>query len=106
MSVSRLELVELIESEVAKLSPRGRELWERLELHTETAARRARPARRTSLRIHPGAGKAGVLRSSSGKLQRSPIWGMRRLSLCPHSWTAMAYRAGTTSISAHRGRDG
>ena len=38
MSVSRLELVELIEGEVAKLSPQGRELWERLELYTETSA--------------------------------------------------------------------
>jgi hypothetical protein len=37
-SVDRLTLVELIEGEVAKLSPRGRELWERLELHTETSA--------------------------------------------------------------------
>jgi hypothetical protein len=38
MSVDRLTLVELIEGEVAKLSPRGRELWERLELHTEATA--------------------------------------------------------------------
>jgi hypothetical protein len=38
MSVSRVELVELIESEAAKLSPRGRELWERLELHVESSA--------------------------------------------------------------------
>ena len=36
--LDRLTLVELIEGEVAKLSPRGRELWERLELHTETSA--------------------------------------------------------------------
>ena len=34
--VDRLTLVELIEAEAAKLSPRGRELWERLILHTET----------------------------------------------------------------------
>lgn len=38
MSVSKIELVELIEGEVAKLSPRGRELWERLELHVEATA--------------------------------------------------------------------
>jgi hypothetical protein len=38
MTVSRIELVELIESEAAKLSPRGRELWERLELHHELSA--------------------------------------------------------------------
>ena len=38
MGVSRLELVELIEGEVSKLSPRGRGLWERLELHVETEA--------------------------------------------------------------------
>lgn len=38
MSVSRLQLVELIEGEAAKLSPRGRELWERLELHIESSA--------------------------------------------------------------------
>jgi hypothetical protein len=38
MGVSRLELVELIEGEVSKLSPRGRDLWERLELHVETEA--------------------------------------------------------------------
>ena len=36
--VDRLTLVELIEAEAAKLSPRGRELWERLILHTETLA--------------------------------------------------------------------
>jgi hypothetical protein len=36
MGVSRLELVELIEGEVSKLSPRGRDLWERLALHVET----------------------------------------------------------------------
>jgi hypothetical protein len=36
--VSRLELVELIEGEVSKLSARGRDLWERLELHVETEA--------------------------------------------------------------------
>ena len=35
-SVDRLTLVELIEEGVEKLSPQGRELWERLELHTET----------------------------------------------------------------------
>jgi hypothetical protein len=38
MTVSRIELVELIEGEVAKLSPRGLELWERLELHVEATA--------------------------------------------------------------------
>lgn len=38
MGVSRLELVELIEGEVSKLSPRGRDLWERLELLVETEA--------------------------------------------------------------------
>ena len=37
-SVDRLTLVELIEGEVAKLSPRGRELWERLELHVESSS--------------------------------------------------------------------
>ena len=38
MGVSRLELVELIEGEVSKLSPRGRGLWECLEPHVETEA--------------------------------------------------------------------
>jgi hypothetical protein len=38
MSVDRLSLVELIEGETAKLLPRGRGLWERLELHTEALA--------------------------------------------------------------------
>jgi hypothetical protein len=38
MGVSRLELVELIEGEVSTLSPRGRDLWESLELHVETEA--------------------------------------------------------------------
>jgi hypothetical protein len=38
MSVDRLELVELIEGEAAKLSPQGRGLWERLELHVESSA--------------------------------------------------------------------
>ncbi len=38
MSVDRVALVELIEGEAAKLSPRGGELWERLELHVETTA--------------------------------------------------------------------
>jgi len=38
MGVSRLELVELIEGEVSKLSARGRDLWDRLELHVETEA--------------------------------------------------------------------
>jgi hypothetical protein len=38
MSVDKLTLVALIEGEVAKLSPRGRALWERLELHTEVSA--------------------------------------------------------------------
>jgi hypothetical protein len=37
-SVDRQTLVELIEGEAAKLSPRGRVLWERLELHVETTA--------------------------------------------------------------------
>lgn len=37
-SVDRQTLVELIEAEVEKLSPRGRELWERLELHVEASA--------------------------------------------------------------------
>jgi hypothetical protein len=36
--VDNLTLVELIEREAAKLSPRGRELWERLELHIESSA--------------------------------------------------------------------
>lgn len=34
----RLTLVELIEREAAKLSTRGRELWEALELHVESSA--------------------------------------------------------------------
>ena len=38
MSVDRLTLVELIEREADKLSPRGWELWERLEVHVETSA--------------------------------------------------------------------
>ena len=38
MGVSRVEVVELIEGEVSKLSPRGRDLWERLALHVETKA--------------------------------------------------------------------
>ena len=37
-SVDRQTVVELIEGEAAKLSPRGRELWERLELHGEITA--------------------------------------------------------------------
>ena len=37
-SVDRQTLVELVEGEAAKLSPRGRELWERLELHGEITA--------------------------------------------------------------------
>jgi hypothetical protein len=37
MTVDKLTLVELIERETTKLSPRGRELWERLELHVESA---------------------------------------------------------------------
>jgi hypothetical protein len=37
-TVDRIELVELIEGETTKLSPRGRELWERLELHVESTA--------------------------------------------------------------------
>ncbi len=36
--MDRLELVELIEGEAAKLSPRGRELWEALELSLESSA--------------------------------------------------------------------
>ncbi len=38
MSVDKLTLVALIEGETAKLSPRGRELWEQWELHTEATA--------------------------------------------------------------------
>jgi hypothetical protein len=38
MSVDRLTLVELIEGEADKLSPRGWELWERLEVHVEMSA--------------------------------------------------------------------
>ena len=34
--MDRLTLIELIENEAAKLSPRGRDLWERLEVHVET----------------------------------------------------------------------
>lgn len=37
-NVDRLTLVELIEGEASKLSPSGRELWERLELHVESSA--------------------------------------------------------------------
>ena len=37
MGVERLKLVELIEGEVAKLSPHGRNLWEMLELAAEVA---------------------------------------------------------------------
>ena len=37
MSVSRDELIGLIESEDAKLSPAGRELWEKLELIAQSA---------------------------------------------------------------------
>ena len=45
MGVSRLELVALIEGEVSKLSPRGRDLWERQALHVETKApEKATPA--------------------------------------------------------------
>ncbi len=36
--MDRLELVELIEGEAAKLSQRGRQLWEALELTLETSA--------------------------------------------------------------------
>ncbi len=43
MGVERLELVELIEGEVAKLSPQGRELWEMLELAAEGASEQAAP---------------------------------------------------------------
>lgn len=43
--MDRLELVELIEGETAKLSPKGRELWETLELTVEsTAPEEATPA--------------------------------------------------------------
>jgi len=38
VSVSRIELVGLIEDEASKLSSQGRELWERLELHVESSA--------------------------------------------------------------------
>ena len=43
MGVERLELVELVEGEVAKLSPQGRDLWEMLELAAEDASERATP---------------------------------------------------------------
>jgi hypothetical protein len=44
MSVSRDELVALIEGEEAKLSPAGRELWEKLELMAQSAPEEATPA--------------------------------------------------------------
>jgi hypothetical protein len=50
MGVERLELVELIEGEVAKLSPRGRDLWEMLELAAEDASEQATPPRRSETR--------------------------------------------------------
>ena len=43
MGVERLELVELIEGEVARLSPQGRDLWELLELAAEDASGQATP---------------------------------------------------------------
>ena len=43
MGVERLELVELIEGEVARLSPQGRDLWEMLELAAEDASEQAIP---------------------------------------------------------------
>jgi hypothetical protein len=43
MGVERLELVELIEGEVVKLSPQGRDLWEMLELAAEDASEQATP---------------------------------------------------------------
>jgi hypothetical protein len=43
MGIERLELVELIEGEVAKLSPQGRDLWEMLELAAEDASEQATP---------------------------------------------------------------
>jgi hypothetical protein len=36
-SMDRLRLIELIEDEVAKLSPHGRELWQELEVLVETS---------------------------------------------------------------------
>ena len=36
MGVERLELVELVEGEVAKLSPQGRDLWEMLRVTSLT----------------------------------------------------------------------
>ena len=47
MGVERLELVELIEGEVAKLSPQGRDLWEMLELAAEDASEQATPKPKT-----------------------------------------------------------
>ena len=44
MSVSREELIELIEGEDAKLSPAGRELWEKLELMVQSAPEEATAA--------------------------------------------------------------
>jgi hypothetical protein len=44
MGVERLELVELIEGEAAKLSPQGRDLWEMLELAAEDASEQATPS--------------------------------------------------------------
>jgi hypothetical protein len=43
MSVSRDELVGLIEAEDAKLSPTGRELWEKLELMVQSGPEEATP---------------------------------------------------------------
>jgi hypothetical protein len=50
MGVERLELVELIEGEAAKLSPRGRDLWEMLELAAEDASEQATPLPRSKTR--------------------------------------------------------
>ena len=43
MGVERLELVELIEGEMAQLSPQGRDLWEMLELAAADAPEQATP---------------------------------------------------------------
>jgi hypothetical protein len=50
MGIERLELVELIEGEVAKLSPQGRDLWEMLELAAEDASEQATPPPKTKTR--------------------------------------------------------
>ena len=56
--MDRLELVELIEGEAAKLSSRGRELWEALELMLESSA----PEEATPATIPPPeAGEAAII---------------------------------------------